>query len=145
MVQPHSYNRKVKVHALLALLILLMACNKGIRTKEAVRQGVIDHLAKRSDLMSMDVSVESVSFREDEADATVYLRAGSGPAAGNGMQMHYLLDRKGNKWVVRGRGSMGASDNPHGAGSPTMPGMPGQTPALPPGHPQVPAQPGPPR
>lgn len=126
----------MKVPALLALSILLLACKKDIQTKEAVRQGVVDHLAKRTDLMSMDVNVETVAFRKDEADATVYLRASSGPAAGNGMQMRYSLQRKGDKWVVKGPGVMGASgDSPHGATSPT----------LPPGHPQVPAQPGQPR
>lgn len=124
----------MKVPALLAFSILLLACKKDIQNKEAVRQGVVDHLAKRSDLMSMDVNVESVAFRKDEADATVYLRANSGPAAGNGMQMRYTLERKGDKWVVKGRGVMGGAggDTPHGAGAPT----------LPPGHPQIPAQPG---
>ncbi len=48
--------------------------------------------------------------------------------------MSYVLDRKGDKWVVRGRGDV---DSPHGGALP-----PGATPngtgageQLPPGHP----------
>ncbi len=92
----------------------------------------MEHLAKRTDLMTMDVRVDAVQFRGDEADAKVYLEAKSGPAAGNGMQMRYTLERKDNKWLVKSKGQAGASGAPHGV----PPGGAGAMPAMPPGHPQ---------
>ena len=126
-------------------LILLAGCHKDIQNTEAVKQGILNHLAKRPDLVSMDVSVSSVSFRKDEADATVYFQA-KGGAPGTGMAMNYILERRGNQWVVKGRGSspgMEHGSNPHGGATPgtapsPMPGTaPNPTPALPPGHPPI--------
>ena len=118
-----------------------------------MRQGVIDYLSQRTDLnmKMMQVDVTSVSFRQDEADATVSFRPKG--AAGGGMQMRYTLERQGGRWVVKGKGRPGAGQEPHGkmpaGGMPgagqsphggAMPGgMPGGTPNpdLPPGHPAV--------
>ena len=57
--------------------MLLAGCNRGIENKEAVRQAVLDHLANHAGLNvgSMQVDVVSVSFRQNEADATVSFRA----------------------------------------------------------------------
>ena len=97
-----------------------------MQNEAAVRQGVIEYLSARSDLnfSQMQVDVTSVSFRKDEADATVSFRPKGGGAAA-GMQLRYTLERKGNRWVVKGKGA-GA----HGQGA---------APAsqLPPGHPQL--------
>jgi hypothetical protein len=54
--------------------------------------------------------------------------------------MKYILERKGNEWVVKARTGMGTGANPHG----DMGGMGanphgGGTPSLPPGHPAVPS------
>ena len=126
------------VTAVLCASILLLGCKKDIQNKEAVRQGVIDYFAKRQDLSAMDVAVSSVSFRQDEADAMVYVTPKGSPGAG-GMQMKYLLERKNNRWVVKGRsGSAGGDANPHG-GSLAIPQ------GLPPGHPSLPASPGNPK
>ena len=120
--------------ALLIAIILLPACRKDIQNQEAVKQGIVNYLGKRPDLTAMDVTVSGVSFRKDEAEATIYLQAKGGAAAGGGMQMKYLLERKGNEWVVKPHsGSLPGSQNPHGAASPS----------LPPGHPLVPADPAP--
>jgi len=108
------------------------ACNRGIDTPEAVRQGVIDYLAKRSNInvSAMNVEVTSVSFRQSEADATVSFSA-KGASQGQPMSMRYTLERKGNRWVVKEKSESG---NPH-AGGATIPGD------LPPGHPLVPGNP----
>ena len=100
------------------------------------RNEVVDYLKSRAaqtglDPNMMSVEVTSVSFQQDQARATVYFRPKNGPANG-GMQMNYVLDRKGSQWVVRGRTESGA--NPHGV--PPAGGAPG-TPALPPNHPSV--------
>jgi hypothetical protein len=116
----------------LAALVLLAACGRRIDTSEAVRQGVLDYLATRSNLniAAMNVDVTAVSFRQDEADATVSFTAKGSPV-GKGMAIRYTLMRKGGKWVVKDKPESGA--NPHGT--------PGSGPAgaaegaLPPGHP----------
>ncbi|MFN7992933.1 MAG: hypothetical protein U0Q18_05005 [Bryobacteraceae bacterium] len=127
---------------------VLAGCSRDIRNENAVRQGVIDYLAGRPGLnvASMNVSVSSVVFRKDEADATVSFSPKGSSAAG-GMTMHYVLERKGDRWVVKGRGDGGqnahgaAGANPHGGGM-TMPGDPGAAPSgqMPPGHPTMPPQ-----
>ena len=102
----------------------------------------MNYLAKRQDLGKMDVTVTKVAFRQNEADATVHFQSKESNAPSTGLDLQYVLERKGNEWVVKGKalgtghGATGGMDNPHGMGAP--PG--GEMPApLPPGHPQVPA------
>jgi hypothetical protein len=114
---------------LLALAALLpAACSRDIQNEAAVRQGVMDYLSARRDLnlSQMQVDVSSVSFRQNEADVTVSFRPKGGQAS-SGMQMRYTLERRGNRWVVKGRGT-----GPHGQ-------MPAPTPGsrLPAGHPPI--------
>jgi hypothetical protein len=124
--------------------LLLLSCHRtGIQNEAAVRQGVVDYLAARSDLnmSQMQVDVNSVAFRQDEADVTVSFRPKGGSGAAAGMQMSYVLQRQGNRWVVKGKGT-GPHQTmtppggmpPHG-GAAASPG--GQ---MPPGHPQVGSQ-----
>ena len=135
-------------------MLCLVGCNKGnIDTKEAVRQGVIDYLASRQNLnvSSMNVEVTSVTFKENEADATVSF-APKGAGGGQPVSIPYTLERKGSRWVVKPHaaggsphgggmpggmppgGSMPSGENPHGA----MPPAGGETGTMPPGHPAVP-------
>ena len=135
---------------LLLLGFALAGCgSRGAQSENAVRQGVLDYLAQRSDLnmKAMQVDVTSVSFRQDEADATVSFRPKG--ATGGGMQMRYTLDRQGDRWVVRGKGHSGAGQSPHGQQMPGTGGQsphgqtPGSTPGeMPPGHPSVANPPG---
>jgi hypothetical protein len=123
----------------LLVLLALAGCSRDIRNEGAVRQGVLDYLSSRANLniASMDVSVTSVVFRRDEADATVSFSPKDSHGAG-GMTMHYILERKGDRWTVKGRADSG--QNPHGTGaSPHGGGAPGSG-ALPPGHPAIPPQ-----
>ena len=120
---------KLFVLPLTAVLATLAGCSRGLETKEAVRQGVIDHLAAKSGISvgAMQIEVASVSFRGKEADATVIFRA-KGAQGGPGMTMNYTLEQKGSRWVVKSRADAGGM--PHvGAGAPA-----GQ---MPPGHPPV--------
>jgi hypothetical protein len=126
--------------ATVAIAACTSGCNRGIDTSEAVRQGVIDYLAKRSNLnvSGMNVEVTSVSFRKNEADATVAFTA-RGANPGNPMSMRYTLERRGNQWVVKEKAESGA--NPHAGGGTPPQAAPGQ---MPPGHPPVdPAKPKP--
>ncbi len=121
------------------LTLATISCNKDIQNSDAVKQSVVDYLRSKSgetglNMDNMTVEVTSVSYQKDEARAMVRFVPKGIP--GGGMQMSYVLDRKGNKWVVRGRQENGA--NPHGAGG--VP--PSQQQGLPPGHPATGGAPG---
>jgi len=125
----------------------MAGCQRNMQTEDAVKRGVMDYLSTRQGLniASMNVSIASMVFRQNEVDATVTFTP-KGSNAAQPMSILYTLEKKGDRWVVRPRagaggnphGGMGA--NPHGSGM----GMPegGGSPAgaLPPGHPTVPAQ-----
>jgi hypothetical protein len=127
---------------LIAAALLLAACSKDIQNTDAVKQGVVDYLRGRMtqtglNVDSLQVDVTSVAFQKDQARATVAIRPKTGDSGGP-MMMSYVLDRKGSKWVVRGRTENGV--NPHGQ---TAPGDGSETPpsgTLPPGHPPIGAQ-----
>jgi hypothetical protein len=95
----------------------------------------MDYLAARSDLDlgAIQVDVTSVQFRQNEADATVAFRP-KGGAAGSGMEMRYTLEKKGGRWVVKGKGQAPAGAAPHGAQAETGKSP---APAMPPGHPPL--------
>jgi hypothetical protein len=123
--------------------LALGACHRDIRNESAVRQGVLNYLSTRPGLniSSMNVSIVSMIFRQDEVDATVaFAPKGSGTA--QSMTMHYLLERKGDRWVVKPR--LNAGQNPHGDMSTSPHGGIGtpeggaRSGALPPGHPAIP-------
>lgn len=133
-----------------AIVFHLASCGGNLNTKEAVRQGVIDHLSNRKkldlNLSTMDIDITSVNFRSNEADAMVAFKPKGSPNAG--MSMKYTLELKGNHWVVKDRpagdanphggSGGGAGMNPHGGGAPPQ--------EMPPGHPTVPTpQPGSPK
>lgn len=112
---------RILLPSVLVATLLLGACKKDIQTEDAVRQGILNYLSKRSDLSSMDVTVTKVAFRQNEADATVHFQAKNSNAPGTGLDMGYVLERKGSEWVVKGRaagmghgGAMGGAENPHG-------------------------------
>ena len=125
-------------------MALLGGCKKNIDNNDAVKQGINAYLAKRPDLLAMDVNVASVAYHGDEATATVRFQAKGNSSPNAGMSMQYVLERKGNQWVVKGRAGgdahtgmpQGGNDAP---GAPAAPngGSLGAMPSLPNGHPSV--------
>jgi len=112
-------------------LLALGGCNRGGgQTKEAVQAAVLDYLAKRGTISvsSMQIEVVSVTFRENEADATVSFRAKGSDASAPGMTMAYTLVRQGGGWAVKGRAD-GGSDS-HGAGMQMPEGAPPDHPPM---------------
>jgi hypothetical protein len=103
-------------------MVLLAACAKAPQNQDAVKQAIIDHLGKRSDMLaqSMKIEVMSVNFRDKEADAVVSVSPKEG---GAGIQMNYSLVMEGNKWTVKP-----AAASPHG-------NTPMPTGEMPAGHP----------
>jgi hypothetical protein len=143
--------------ALVVSLTVLGGCKRDIQNTEAVRRGVLTYFSKRSDLLSMDVSVTNVTYSDNEATATVHVQAKGSNIPGSGMDMRYLLERKGNDWVVKSRAG-GEAHGSEGTGMPpghpavqpgmqpstqpsTQPGSIGAMPqTLPPGHPAIPSK-----
>ena len=85
-------------------MISLAACNRGVvQSNDAIRQGVLDHLAESQsktslNLAGMDVEVKSVQFNGKEADAAVSITPkGGNPAAG--MSINYHLQQQGMEAV----------------------------------------------
>ncbi len=124
----------MKKCALAVAVLVLAACSKNIQNPEAVKEGVIDYLKQRAptmglDMSAMDVNVGSISFEKDIARANVSF-VPKGMPDGGGMSMDYVLERKGDKWAVKGR--QVSPGNSHG----DQP-LPGSMPpsGLPPGHP----------
>ncbi len=120
----------MKTFALAAAALFLVACSKNIDNPEAVKQGVVDYLKQRAptmglDMSAMEVTVGSVSFEKDLARASVSFVPKGMPAGSGGMNMDYVLERKGDKWAVKGR--QVSPGNAHG--DQPLPG------GLPPGHP----------
>jgi hypothetical protein len=144
--------RPTLVAAAAVSIVLLAGCKKDLQNQEAVRQGVMSYLSKRSDLLAMDVSVTSVAFQQDEATAQVHFQAKGNSSPAAGMTMQYVLERKDGQWVVKGRTGSNAAHGANGpgensvAGQGNLPGAldgmprvpaPGAAQALPPGHPAV--------
>ena len=122
----------MKILTALAVAALFLAgCAKKNDTTEAVRAGVIRDLSSKFDMTKMDVIVDSVSFRDKEADATVTFAVKGGSAA-QGMKMNYVLERRSdNLWYIKSRASAPDAGGAAGANASTG------TPALPPGHPAM--------
>ena len=133
---------------LIAVAALVAACSRDIQNADSVKQGVLDYLNERKsqtglDPAQMQIDVGNVSFQKDEARASVIFRPKNQPDP-QPMSINYVLDRKGNKWVVRPHAA--SSGNPHGGGGqmempPGHPAAPGEgAGTLPPGHPPIPDQ-----
>jgi hypothetical protein len=113
--------------AFLCLAALLLAgCSKNIDTTEAVKAGIVKDISKTIDVGSMDITVDSVSFREKEADATVSYTP-KGVRGSQPMVMSYALERQGDEWKIKSRSML----NPHDQAGETG----GSGAVLPPGHP----------
>lgn len=106
-------------------------------SRAEIQAAVDAHLAKRTDLAlgDMDVTVKSVEFNGDAAEAVVGFRASG--AAEEAMSMTYQLTRTDSGWQVKPKEGMGG----HGG---ITPPPTAEDPNLPPGHPpttgEAPAQ-----
>jgi hypothetical protein len=103
----------VRLVFLALLLAGLTGCNRASHSNEAVRQGVLDHLAGRDlNVASMNIEVTAVQFNGDKADATVVFSP-KGATAAQGMTLRYQMQQKSGKWQV-----VGTLDSGHGAIAP---------------------------
>ena len=120
----------VRISLVLLLLAGVAACNRGNQSKDAIRQGVLDHLAGRSlNIASMDIDVTAVQFNGDKADATVVFTP-KGVSPSQGMTLRYQMQQKSGRWEVVGTQDSGhagltpGAANPHGESAPPQPSDP---------------------
>jgi hypothetical protein len=119
---------------LLVAVLLLSACAHDINNKDALRAAIVEHLTARQEktglsMASFDIEIGSMSFQKDQATATVAFKPKAG---GEGMQMPYAFERKGDKWIVKSRLESGPGGHGSGQELPPASGAP-----LPPGHPKL--------
>src|SRR5262245_42825390 len=67
-----SYNQVVRIGSICLLVFSLLACNRSTQSKEAVKQGIIDYVAKKGiNVEAMDVTVTAIQFNGSQAEASV--------------------------------------------------------------------------
>jgi hypothetical protein len=119
------------IFSLLPILCLAACQHGGQNNADAVRQGVLDYLARSNfNVAGMDVKVTSVEFHGDQADMAVAITP-KGQSGGMPMAFNYHLEHQNNKWVVVGHSNSAGHGgeaapggaNPHGGAMP--PAMPG--------------------
>ena len=124
--------------ALLGVTALFgVACKSKTDDKEAIRAGVIKHLAALNmlDMNKMDVNVTQATVNGNQAQAQVEIRAKGGDPGSNAMQIGYALEKRGEEWVVlKSTGMGGGMKHPGPGEAPPAGTTPG---TMPPGHPNV--------
>lgn len=120
-----------------ATLLFAVACKSKTDDKEAIRAGVIKHLAALNmlNMNNMDVNVTQATVNGNQAQAQVEIRSRGGDPNAAPMQIGYALEKRGEEWVVLKSTGMGGGMQHPGPGEAPPPGsMPG---GMPPGHPNV--------
>ena len=143
----------------LLLLVLGFGCGKARSDSDAMRDAIRQHLLelKTLNLSAMDFDIDNVSKQGSEAHVQVTFRPRTGAPPGAGMQVAYLLEKRGSAWSVVKTESVGGmiSHPAQGANPRTQTGsagsigdMPnfrdlippsaaGNGTSLPPGHPPI--------
>ena len=123
-------NRAFLTSLLGALLLLTGACKSRTDNKDAIRAGVVKHIAsmKGLNVNNMDVVVTQARVNGDSAEASVDIRAKGGDPKAPPMQLVYQMQKQGDEWVVIKGQPTGGMAHP----------APGEAPpqgTTPPGHP----------
>ena len=95
-------NRAFLTVLLGALLLFAGACKSKTDSKEAIRAGVVKHIAsmKGLNVNNMDVVVTQVTVNGNSAEANVDIRAKNGDPNAPPMQLVYQMQKQGDEWVV---------------------------------------------
>jgi hypothetical protein len=113
-----------------AMLLFTGACKSETASKDAIRDGVVKHIASMNGLNvnNMTITVTQATINGDTAQASVDIRARNGDPSAPPMQLVYQMQKQGNDWVV-------VKGQPTGGMQHPAPGeMPPQG-TMPPGHP----------
>jgi hypothetical protein len=110
-------------------LFVAGGCKSETQTKDAIRYGVVKHIAGMNGLNvnNMTITVTKATITGDKAQADVEIRAKNGDPGAPAMQVAYELQKQGGEWVVLKGQATGGMQHPTA----------GEMPAgnLPPGHP----------
>jgi hypothetical protein len=119
-----------------ALVLFTVACKSKADENEAIRQGVVKHLAALNmlNMSNMDVKITQATINGNQAQARVEIRSKGGDPNAAPMQIGYALEKQGNEWVVLKSTGMGGGMQHPGPGDAPSGSAPG---AMPPGHPNV--------
>jgi hypothetical protein len=123
-------NRAILTSLLGALLLFTGACKKKTDSKDAIRAGVVKHIAsmKGLNVNNMDVIVTQATVHDNTAEANVDIRAKNGDPNAPPMQLVYQMQKQGDEWVV-------VKGQPTGGMAHPAPGEAPPPGAMPPGHP----------
>lgn len=114
-------------------LLVTGGCKSKTDNKNAIRDGVMKHIAGMQGLNvnNMTVTVTQANVHGDKAEANVDIRAKNGDPNAPPMQLVYQMQKQGEEWVV-------VKGQPSGAGMQHP--APGEAPppgTMPPNHPQA--------
>jgi ketosteroid isomerase-like protein len=123
-------NRVLLATALGGMLLFAGACKSKTDGKDAIRDGVVKHIAAMNglNLNNMTITVTQATINGDTAQASVDIRAKNGDPSAPPMQLVYQMQKQGNQWVVVKGQPTGGMQHP----------APGEVPppgTMPPGHP----------
>jgi hypothetical protein len=118
--------------ALLSSLLLAAGCKAKMDNHDAIRDGVLKHLAGMNGLNvnNMSVVVTNASVNGDKAQADVEIRVKNGDPAAPAMKLSYELQKQGEAWVVVKGQPTGGMEHPVAGQMPLQGAMPA-------GHPPV--------
>ncbi len=122
-------NRALLAALLGGSLLLTGGCKAKTESKDAIRDGVVKHIAAMNGLNvnNMTITVTKATINGDKAQADVDIRAKNSDPSAPAMQLTYDLQKQGDEWVVLKGQPTGGMQHP----------VPGEMPpqGLPPGHP----------
>lgn len=133
-------NRVIFTILLGGLLLFTGACKSKTDSKDAIRAGVLKHIASMQGLNvnNMDIIVTQATVNGNSAQANVDIRAKNGDPSAPAMQLVYQMQKQGEEWVViKGQPTGGMAHPAPGEAPPpgTMPpGHPGTAGQAPAGH-----------
>src|SRR5215469_3906382 len=116
-------------------LVFASACKSKTDENEAIRAGVMKHLVALNmlNMSNMEVKVTQATINGNQAQAQVEIRSKGGDPNAPPMQIGYVLEKRGEEWVVLKSTGMGGGMQHPGPGE-----APGSAPGtMPPGHPNV--------
>jgi hypothetical protein len=123
-------NRAFLAALLGSILLLTGACKSKTDNKDAIRDGVLKHIASMNGLNvnNMTVVITKATVNGDKAEASVDIRAKNSDPSAPAMQLVYQMQKQGEEWVVIKGQPTGGMQHP----------APGEMPppgSMPPGHP----------
>jgi hypothetical protein len=135
-----SMNRALLAAILGSLLLFTGACKSKTENKDAIRDGIMKHIAAMQGLNvnNMTVTVTQATVNGDKAQADVDIRAKNADPKVPAMQVSYNLEKHGNEWVVIKGLPTGGMQHPAPGEMPppgSMPGVSGPGGQMPANHP----------